>query len=149
MALLNTANVGNWFKQPVHGYEQSTKIPPGQFELWFASIPVEAPPEPTDGVLSLNIVDSEGHWLGQPNLKIRIAPEGDSFYSAKDYSGTQTAFRLPLGIYELKIDLEGYETDERKFTIDADGERLKIPLAKTIGNRRDLIQRPSRARPPN
>jgi hypothetical protein len=131
------------------GYD-SAKMRPGHFEIWFASPgqPV-VETEATDGVLSLNIVDAEGHWLGQPNLKIRIAPDGDSFYSAKEYPGTQTAFRLPPGSFELKIDLEGYETDERKFTIRAEGERLKIRLAKKPGTRRDLIPKPYPARPPN
>ena len=36
LALLNRANAGKWILNRVRGFEQSTKITVGQFELWFA-----------------------------------------------------------------------------------------------------------------
>lgn len=125
------------------GYD-SAKMRPGHFEIWFAS-----PGQPvvetasTEGTLSINIVDSEGNWLGQSNPKIRIRPQGNVFSSNKEYPGTQKTFQLAPGNYELNVELEGYIALLIRFTIEAEQVTpLKILMKKDVNRRglKDLIK---------
>jgi len=129
----------------------SAAIRPGHFEIWFASPgqPV-VQTAPTEGMLSLKIVDPEGHWLGHSNPTIRITSKDDALHPTEEYyPGSRTAVRLAPGIYELRVELEGYETEQQRFTIQSEhATRLTIRMKKNV-NLKDLIQKPHPVKSPN
>jgi Novel STAND NTPase 1 len=118
ITVLDKANVGKWSLNRVRGYEQSTKVVPGQFELWFASVPTNQPDanrvtEP-EGQLVLQLFDQNGSPLkGVPHVKIEAV--ADAFYETKNASGT--TFSLDPGDYRVTVDLDDYGIIDNRVSI--------------------------------
>ena len=106
------------------GYEQSTRVAVGQFELWFASVATPRPdPNSSTGELLLHIMNEDGTLIGAwVNVRIvnsssqlvKDAPVVDSGYGANTH--------LEEGIYRVFVDLQGYETAPRTVSIKSGQE---------------------------
>lgn len=133
IALLNRSNIGKWIPNRVHGYEQSTKVAAGQFELWFASVVAEQTAD-APGTLLLQLIDRHGDELNSVEPRVRIAPIDDQSYSMKEMRGTK--FPLEKGDYAVTVDLTGYEPDDSRVSIKAgQTTTLRLKLRRKVQRR--------------
>ncbi|MEO8435201.1 MAG: hypothetical protein ABI596_09925 [Pyrinomonadaceae bacterium] len=115
VTMLNNARAGKWNPRRITGLEQSTKVPPGQFEIWFESVaPVQTEAKVSKGSLSLNLIDAEdGKQVGaNARLTLRNLSKGQG---ETTLSGTNV--NLDEGDYEVSVTVPGYKSANRKFSI--------------------------------
>jgi len=116
--LLRQSTGAAWEETYTSGYEQSSDIRPGHFEVWFGA----APGSP-NGWLRAFVVDEKGRQIGGRHFVVTVTTvNGDRVKrQPSGYLG------LPAGDYILIATSEGYEEIKQQFSIRA-GEATKIPL---------------------
>jgi hypothetical protein len=132
LALLNRANAGKWILNRVRGFEQSTKITVGQFELWFAS-PAGADSgsdTSTTGTLVVNLIDADdGTPIKEAQLTVRNTVD------KKEIPSSKMRQTLEAGNYEVTVQgVDGYkEAWDRPVTIKAgESTTLTIKLERRV-----------------
>ena len=122
MTILNQTPGEKWVEAYTPGYENSDKIRPGHFELWFAG----------GNWLRAWPVDEQGNYIPKLRLTYVIT---DS--KGKSVTRHTTYTSLAPGDYEIKATFEGYEPVKTQFTIESGKEtQLKLYVTKT-GKKRD------------
>jgi len=147
LALLNRTNTGKWILNRVRGFEQSTKVTVGQFELWFATPATTGPDNNVSadtrvlraGTLVLHFTDTEGNALNE--TPVMILSGGP--LQVRGFRQQGTKFELLEGSYEVAFELAGYETNRRGFSIkDNSTTELTFKMTK----KRSAAQASPRAR---
>jgi len=123
VTMLNNARVGKWNLRRITGLEQSTKAPPGHFEIWFESIPAVQTEAPVPkGTFSLSLIDAETSTQisgANPKLTLRNFTRGQS---ETVLSGTNLS--LEEGDYDVFVNLPAYKSAYRKFSIKSGQQTL-------------------------
>ena len=126
IALLNKADMGKWIPNRVRGYEQSTKVVAGQFELWFASPETPQPAAEASnaapGSLFVHIKHEDGTGIVYAQPSVRVVSTNSTFQETQDQAVDRvgsTMFSLKEGIYRVSVDLPGYETATKTVSIKA------------------------------
>jgi len=125
VALLKKLTGSAWRDAYVGGLESSTKISPGQFEIWFAAVAVEPDQNGTSGTVVLILKDEDGN-------KVEVTPKVQFIsITAKSYVGTDTKVVLPMGIYKVVLEVPGYQTISRFLTLlNGKTQELQVKLIK-------------------
>lgn len=115
VTLLNNGKTGKWNLRRITGLEQSNKVPPGQFELWFESdAPGQSEVNATRGSLRLNLVDAEdGKAINGANAKLALR----NLSKGQETIPGGTNVTLAEGDYEVSVNVPGYKSASRKFSI--------------------------------
>lgn len=146
IAFLDKANVGKWIPNRVHGYEQSTKVATGQFELWFASVAAPEPDATARGELLLHFRNEYNSILNGPKPIVRIFRNGSSqvdIQGSPAQRDDSLLLYLPEGIYRVSVDLPGYETAMKKVSVKANqSTQYTFELVKKKKSRLKPEQRP-------
>lgn len=128
VSLLKNTTHTNW--RAIFLQYDPSKIRPGHYEIWFASV---ATPEPdvntSKGTLVLNLIDAEdGHSISGVNPKLILRNLKDRNQEIESWGLSQP---LEAGDYDVTVYLNGYNvTWDRRFSIKA-GATVELPLKLT------------------
>lgn len=115
ITLVSQTTGEKWVERYTAGYEDSDKIRPGHFELWFAG----------GNWLRAWPVDEQGTYI--PKLRMTYVITDSK---GKSITKHTTYTPLPPGDYELDATFEGYEPVKTRFTIER-GKETQIKLYVT------------------
>jgi hypothetical protein len=126
LSLLRNATGGTW--RAFYLQSNSAKIRPGHFEIWFPRVAPEPDNNVSAGKIVLRLVDAEGNAISATPLIVLSG--GPKRLNGVRQQGTQ--FELLAGDYEMVVELAGYESSRRQFSVKADATTdLTVKLSKT------------------
>lgn len=125
LSLLRNATGGKWgaFYRPAN----SAKIRPGHFEIWFPRVAPDDNANLSTGTLVVSVTDTDGNALSGAILTFSGGPQHVNAFRQEG-----TRFDFLEGAYGIIVELAGYESTRRRFSIKADSTtELSIKLSKT------------------
>lgn len=120
VTLLNEASSTQWNDKYIVGYENSTNMRPGHFELWFA-----APPGTTTGWLRTLPVDENNNRIGK-TFYIKVFKSNGELVKSQRWGWVP----LPQGDYRVEVTAEGYAPATQDFSIEG-GKETSLPVMLT------------------
>lgn len=122
--LLKEADGHNWSAVYVKGYEDSSSVPPGQFEIWLADKEAE------EDTLVVNFEDEYGNEIRELDFTVSLTLKEKP--NARPIVRRSSYIEAPPGDYLVRIEAKGYKEVRREITIKAgdDLDPLKIKLYK-------------------
>lgn len=120
-ALLKEASGLQWNDKYISGYENSSNMRPGHFELWFA-----APPGTTTGWLRTVPVDENDNRIAGISFSIKVFKSNGEPVKSQRWGWVP----LPQGDYRVEVTAEGYAPATQDFSIEG-GKETSLPVKLT------------------
>lgn len=91
------------------------------------------------GTLSGTVTDTTGAFISNAQLELTNVELKTEFKSTSDARGFYSFPALPVGHYDLRIELPGFTTQEkRNLTVDTDAA-LRVDVVLNVGQRQDVV----------
>ena len=141
LAVLNKSNVGEWNIRRIPGFENSKKIVTGQFEIWFASIPLEQVLVYSgDGKLYVSFFANGVLFRGDASGKIVIKDSAGRTVITKPFV-RELNLNLKVDTYTLFVEVFGYLPETKQVTVKPE-ETTSVTVKLTRADTRQQLTAP-------